>query len=143
MLKKIILVLVILTQILLFSSCGSEKIKPNILLITIDTLRRDHLSCYGYPRETSPFIDQLARNGLMFRHVITPQPQTSGGHASILTSLHPLTHGVTFNRLSLNHNVQTIAEVLKKNGYYTIGAIAVKLLSGKTTFLPGFRFFFR
>jgi arylsulfatase A-like enzyme len=125
--------------VLFFSSCGTGKnSKPNILLITIDTLRRDHLGVYGYERDTSPFIDKLAKEGVMFKNVVTPQPQTSGSHASILTSLHPLTHNLVFNGLPLDDNVQTIAEVLRKNGYYTIGVIGVKLLGKKYRFEQGF-----
>jgi len=136
--NKITLVLIILSQVLLFSSCGGEKTKPNILLITIDTLRRDHFSCYGYPRKTSPFIDQLAKKGLKFNHVITPIPTTAPSHASILTSLHPLTHHVTSNANPLSDKVQTIAEVLKQNGYYTVGAVAVPFLSSQYNFSQGF-----
>lgn len=134
--NRFLILLLLLVSI--FSSCSKEKVKPNILLITIDTLRRDHLGAYGYPRETSPFIDQLAREGLMFKHVITPIPLTAGNHSSILTSLHPLTHNVIMNGSKLNDEVQTIAEVLKKNGYYSIGAIAVGLLTGKKNFSQGF-----
>jgi arylsulfatase A-like enzyme len=106
--------------LLLFTSCSKQKAKPNILLVTIDTLRRDHPGIYGYPRETSPFIDHLAKNGVMFRHVITPIAITAASHASILTSLHPLTHLCIKNGSPLPQKVQTIAEVLRKNGYYTI-----------------------
>jgi arylsulfatase A-like enzyme len=135
--KGIVSLMVVLLIVL--PSCGSRVSKrPNILLVTIDTLRRDHLGAYGYPRETSPFIDSLAREGVMFEHVVTPQPQTSGSHASILTSLHPLSHDLIFNTLPLNDNIQTIAEVLKKNGYYTIGTVGVKLLTKKYNFSQGF-----
>jgi arylsulfatase A-like enzyme len=129
----------LLVVVLLFTSCGKgKKVKPNILLITIDTLRRDHLGVYGYPRNTSPFIDELARSGVRFKHAITPIPSTAPSHASILTSLHPLTHGVTTNAAYLTPKVQTIAEVLKNNGYYTIGAVAVKILAKKYHFSQGF-----
>ncbi|NIM13822.1 MAG: sulfatase-like hydrolase/transferase [Candidatus Aminicenantes bacterium] len=139
MFYKTIFSILLLVLVLISSSCGGGKeVKPNILLITIDTLRSDHLGVYGYPRETSPFIDHLAKNGLMFKHVITPQPMTSGSHASILTSLHPLTHNVITNGFVLNEKVQTIAEVLKNNGYYTIGTIAVGFLTGKKNFSQGF-----
>lgn len=124
--------------LLLFASCSKQKVKPNILLVTIDTLRRDHLGIYGYPRETSPFIDHLAREGIMFRHVITPIALTAGSHASILTSLHPLTHQCIKNGGPLPAKVQTIAEVLQKNGYYTIGAVGVNFLSKQNGFSQGF-----
>jgi arylsulfatase A-like enzyme len=139
MLNKPFLSTLACALILLFaSSCGGKAEKPNILLITVDTLRADHVGAYGYHRQTTPFIDKLAREGLMFKHVVTPQPQTSGSHASILTSLHPLTHGLIFNALSLHPKAQTIAQVMKKNGYYTMGAVSVKILSRKFNFHRGF-----
>jgi len=131
----------VLTTVLLFFSCEGEKVKPHILLITIDTLRRDHVGAYGYYRETSPFIDRLAREGVMFRNVITPFPLTAPSHASILTSLHPLTHNVLTNGSTLSDKVQTIAEVLKKNGYYAIGTVAVAILRKEKNFYQGFNSF--
>jgi len=136
---KTILILKILIMMLILPFCGKGKdVKPNILLITIDTLRRDHLGVYGYPRETSPFMDRLAQEGMMFKHAITPIPSTAPSHASILTSLHPLTHGSTGNAAPLTDKAQTIAEVLKQNGYYTIGTVAVEFLSTKYNFSQGF-----
>jgi arylsulfatase A-like enzyme len=136
---KTILILKILIMMLILPFCSKGKdVKPNILLITIDTLRRDHLGVYGYPRETSPFLDQLAREGMMFKHAITPIPSTAPSHASILTSLHPLTHGSTGNAAPLTDKAQTIAEVLKQNGYYTIGTVAVVFLSTRYNFSQGF-----
>lgn len=141
-LKKIlplIVIIIISIVILMVSpSCSRTKEKPNILLVTIDTLRRDHVGIYGYPRQTSPFIDELAKKGTMFKNVITPIPVTDGSHASILTSLHPLTHKVIINAAVLNENIQTISEVLKANGYYTIGTIAVNHMSRKYNFSQGF-----
>lgn len=128
----------VLLVLLSFYSCGRDNVKPNILLITIDTLRRDHLGVYGYPRETSPFMDRLAREGTMFKHVITPIPLTAPSVASILTSLHPLTHGVLGNTGPLTEKAQTIAEVLKQNGYYTIGTVGVAFLSAQYNFSQGF-----
>ena len=141
--KKIFFVLFILIVILAFvlvsfSSCSGKKVKPNILLVTIDTLKTDHVGGYGYPRQTTPFIDSLAKKGVIFRHAFTPLPLTAGSHATILTSLHPLTHGVITNGNSLDHKVQTIAEVLKENGYYTIGAVGVSFLSQRYNFQQGF-----
>jgi len=141
-LKKIlsfIMIIIISIVILMVSpSCSRTKVKPSILLVTIDTLRRDHVGIYGYPRQTSPFIDELAKKGTMFKNVITPIPVTDGSHASILSSLHPLTHKVIINGTVLNGNVQTIAEVLKANGYYTIGTIAVNHMSRRYNFSQGF-----
>lgn len=124
--------------VLLLPGCTKKQAKPNILLITIDTLRRDHLGCYGYQLDTSPFIDSLAKEGVVYKNVVTPLPLTDGSHATILTSLHPLAHQVIRNATSLKDKVETIAEVLKKNGYYTIGTIAAFHLSHKYNFNQGF-----
>jgi predicted AlkP superfamily pyrophosphatase or phosphodiesterase len=83
-------------------------------------------------------MDQLARKGMMFKHAITPIPSTAPSHASILTSLHPLTHGASGNAAPLTDKAQTIAEVLKQNGYYTIGTVSVVFLSTKYNFSQGF-----
>jgi hypothetical protein len=137
--NTVILLISIVSMLLLLPSCGDgKKVKPHILLITIDTLRRDHVGIYGYPRNTSPYLDELAREGLRFKYVITPAPLTAPSHASILTSLHPITHQLTSNGGQLSSNVQTLAKALKKNGYYTIGATAVKLLAPKYGFSRGF-----
>jgi predicted AlkP superfamily pyrophosphatase or phosphodiesterase len=135
---KILLIVTGLCLILLiFPNCKKE-VKPNILLITIDTLRRDRLGCYGYSLDTSPFIDRLAGEGVLFKNVTTPLPFTAPSHASILTSLHPLTHQVMRNASELNPRFETAPEVLKENGYYTIGAVAVKTLSSEYNFSQGF-----
>jgi len=129
---------VLLVSLICFSSCGNKIKEPHVLLITVDTLRKDHLSVFGHPRHTSPFIDKLAKEGVLFKNVVTPLPLTSGSHASILTSLHPLSHNVVFNGSRLNEKIHTIAEVFRENGYYTIGTVAVKLISRKTGFSQGF-----
>ena len=123
--------------VLVMPNC-KKAVKPNILLVTIDTLRRDRLGCYGYTMDTTPFLDGLAKEGLMYKNVITPVPYTDPSHASILTSLHPLTHQVLANSRALSNNFETIAEVLKENGYYTIGAVGAGLLAGKYNFNQGF-----
>ncbi|UCC39589.1 MAG: sulfatase-like hydrolase/transferase [Candidatus Aminicenantes bacterium] len=135
--RKILLLICICVISFVLPGCRRSK-KPHILLITIDTLRRDRLGCYGYSLNTSPFIDQLASEGVLFKHAVTPLPLTSPSHASILTSLHPLTHQVMHNSAVLNPEIETLAEALKDKSYYTIGAVAVKHLSGKYNFSQGF-----
>lgn len=130
--------ILLLILIVLLPGCGKKDVKPNILLITVDTLRKDYVGCYGFPLETTPFIDRLAKEGVRFENVVTPIPLTDGSHASILTALHPLTHQVIRNASHLDDKVETIAETLKKNGYYTIGAVAVKHLTGEYNFSQGF-----
>jgi arylsulfatase A-like enzyme len=136
--KKRLLLVLVFILILVLPGCGKKETKPNILLITVDTLRRDYLGLYGCPLNTSPFIDQLAKDGVVFKNTITPLPLTDGSHASILSSLHPLAHNLVRNSTPLDEKVETIAEVLQKNGYYTIGAVAVFHLKGAYKFSQGF-----
>src|SRR5437879_1892807 len=81
----------------LFVTAAPDVGRPSIVLISIDTLRADHLSSYGYARKTSPAIDAIAASGLLFEDVLVPQPQTSPSHASMLTGVRPWKHGVMTN----------------------------------------------
>jgi len=101
------------------SSPGAPPPLVNILLITIDTLRPDHLSAYGYTRPTSPRIDQLAREGTLFSQAISQEPQTGPSHVSIFTSQYPNTHGVLINGDRFEGAAVTLAELLQARGYLT------------------------
>src|ERR1700675_635668 len=68
---------------------------PDVYLVTIDTLRADHVHCYGYTDIQTPALDDLARHGIRFAQAFTPSPITNTSHASILTGLLPSAHGVT------------------------------------------------
>lgn len=88
--------------------------KPNVIIITIDALRPDHLSCYGYNRKTSPNIDQLAAYSFLFTQAIAQGPGTGYGTPSILSSKYSIQHkGV------LESNIESIGLILRKNGYKT------------------------
>jgi len=104
-------------------SAGCARDTPlaeNVLLISIDTLRPDHLGCYGYGRETSPNLDALCREAVVFDQAISHAPSTLPSHASMLTALLPDHHGASFaNRRPLPREVVTLAEVLKDEGYRT------------------------
>jgi arylsulfatase A-like enzyme len=96
--------------------------KPNVLLISIDTLRADHVSCYGYERPTTPSLDALAADGTRFAHAYSPAGWTPPAHASMLTGLFPTQHGaVDENRL--HDEVPTVAEILAGAGYRTCGVV--------------------
>src|SRR5262249_37055635 len=69
--------------------------RPDIFLVTIDTLRADHVHCYGYQHIQTPALDRLAKEGIRFDQAFTPSPITNSSHISILTGLLPTTHGVT------------------------------------------------
>ena len=119
--------------------------KPNILLISIDTLRADHLGCYGYGRPTSPNIDALAKKGVLFENAFSPASWTLPGHMSIFTSLYPSFHKLEARRgrLRLDSSEKTIAELLKGVGYRTASFVTSPYLGAKWGFDQGFDLYFR
>lgn len=90
---------------------------PNVLVIVVDTLRADHLSAYGYHRETSPFIDSLAQEGVRFQNAISPSSWTQPSHASLLTGRYTYEHQAEL--APLDGKYPTIGEVLQTQGYRT------------------------
>jgi arylsulfatase A-like enzyme len=78
--------------------CSREARPPNLLLITLDTTRRDHCSVYGYERETTPNLERVAAEGVRFALAYAPSSTTGPSHAPFFTSLSPSTHRVTRNR---------------------------------------------
>ncbi|MDX1999309.1 MAG: sulfatase [Thermoanaerobaculia bacterium] len=99
---------------------GCSPTHPSVVLISVDTLRADHLGAYGYGPPTSPRFDALAREGVLFETAVAAAPSTLPSHASIFTSLSPHRHGASFAaRRPLADSVLTLAEVLKASGYRT------------------------
>jgi len=114
----------LLAALLAASSCGAPEpaappARPNLLLLSIDTLRADHLGCYGYSRDTSPVIDRLAAQSLRFADAHAPTPWTLPSHAALLTGRHPLELGILDKSGALPDGVQTVAEPLRASGYQT------------------------
>jgi choline-sulfatase len=126
-------------------SCWAEDIsKPDVFLITIDTLRADHVHCYGYDVLETPAIDSLAHDGIRFSRAFTPSPVTNSSHASIFTGLLPSTHRVTDFGVPLSPLYPTIAEFLQKDDYRTAAFIGAVILDSKTLALGfdhGFEFY--
>jgi len=113
--------------------------KPNILLILLDSLRADRLSCYGYHRNTSPHIDRVAENSLLFENAIVSAPWTLPSHASLFTGRYPIEHGATEENLHLASHHHTLAELLQKMGYQTIAHSRDNgWLSTSTNLMKGF-----
>lgn len=113
---------------LLASACGSDAPShPNVLVISVDSLRMDHVSAYGYkptyaPHErTMPTVDRLAREGALFTNAITTTSWTLPSHMALFTGLNDRLHGVVDNAKSLDPALQTLAEALQANGYRTGG----------------------
>ena len=107
---------------LLVASCSSEERRPNVLLISIDTLRPDHLGSYGYERNTSPRIDQLAREGVLFENHISSSSWTLPAHAALFTGMADSVHGcVSATETSLAPGFDTLAERFQSAGWATGG----------------------
>ncbi len=110
----------------LLGSCGGADQqalagRPNILLISIDSLRADHLGAYGYPRATSPAIDALAAEGVRFEHVMSSSSWTLPSHATLFTGLPMAAHGCSSKHPRLTPAARTLAEQLGDAGYRTAG----------------------
>jgi arylsulfatase A-like enzyme len=113
--------------------------RPNIVLVLLDSLRPDKLGCYGFREKTSPEIDELARNGVRFRSVLAQCSWTRPSVGSILTSRYPRTLGLyTKGDEILPDRVETLAEVLQRNGYFTLGITANPNLNSVYNFNQGF-----
>lgn len=90
---------------------------PSVLLVSVDTLRADRLSSYGYSRKTSPHIDELLRSGVRFTQARTVEPLTAPALASMLTSLSPQEHGSTRNGMRVRPDLLTLSKILRHQGY--------------------------
>ena len=134
----------------LFINC-SNKIKDiNVILISIDTLRPDHLSCYGYKRNTTPFLDKIANEGILFKKVISSSSWTAPAMASLFTSLNSSKHGVVhgtvkkddvYNQEVLQDSLVRIPTILKEHGFFTMGFANNFHLSKKLGFAKDFDVF--
>lgn len=122
-------------------ACGAEpaaKLAPNVLIITVDTLRADYLGVYGDERTRTPRIDRLARGGVVFENAVAPMPLTRPSHFSLMTSRHPREHGVLNNRIDLPDSALTVAEIFSSHGYQTGAFVSVVLLDDESGIGQGF-----
>ena len=98
--------------------------KPNLLVITIDTLRADHLGCYGYKKHTSPAIDALAKESVLFEHAYSSVPLTLPSHATMFSGQYPEKHGLRDNGHFVWKGGPLVAELLRQNGYKTAAFVS-------------------
>ena len=112
--------------------------RPNILVIVIDTLRSDHLGCYGYTRPTSPNIDRLASEGVLFEQCYSVASWTYPSFISMFTGLLPAAHGCVMATEMLPETIPTFPEQLKKRGYFCGAVVSNPILNGKLGFARGF-----
>ena len=110
----------------------------NIIIITIDTLRADHLSTYGYEYQTSPNIDAFAEESLLFEFAYCPVPKTSASYASFMTGLHPFVHKTKPIMDALDQRHITLAEILKMKGYQNFAVVDNTNLAKEYNFDQGF-----
>ena len=120
------------------SGCNSRgrKRRPNIFFITVDTLRADHLSCYGYPKSTSPHIDSFAQQATLFKHCFSHASNTWSSLASMLSGFLP--HEVKIFAYMLPLEVKTLPEILLQQGYKTIGVVSNYILRKNQGYEQGF-----
>lgn len=121
--------LLLAVLLMLSAGCGGGRETPsdlvascpecNVLLISLDTLRADHLGAYGYRRDTSPHMDGIAKQGILFRNTFTQAPWTLPSHFSIFTGLYPSRHQVVYNRSTVGPELQTLVELFYEHGYST------------------------
>ncbi len=112
----------------------------NVLLITLDTTRADHLGCYGDRDALTPALDALAARGTVFEQAFTSCPQTLAAHATILTGLQPPEHGLRINgKQRLAAGIPTLAEMLAARGYRTAAFVAAFVLNSKFGLDRGFQ----
>ena len=112
--------------------------KPNILLISIDSLRADHVGCYGYARATTPNIDKLAGEGTRFARALAAAPWTLPSHLTMLTGHEPDVLGVSLGEYGLADHARTIANVLTERGYRTNAVVCAPYLKRSFGFDHGF-----
>lgn len=116
---------------------------PNVLLIVLDAVRADHLSCYGYSRKTTPYIDRFAQNSVMFKEAIAPSCWTLPCLASLFTGLFASEHGVLHPDHEIRSDCVTLAEVLRKHDYKTIGITNNDYVMLNESFKRGFEIFLK
>ena len=134
-----------LSPCLWLSGCGKrggrKKERCNIVLISIDTLRRDHCSAYGYARDTTPTLNRFARQATSFDLAYAPTSTTGPTHASLFTGLYPIAHHVVRNGLQLSTKHETLAEVFKAQGYQTAAIVSSFVLDSKFGYAQGFAYY--
>ena len=130
-----------LLALVLLTACGSEGPPPNVILVSIDTLRADHVGLYGYARDTTPFLDDFAKTAMVFEHAFSVCPWTLVAHMTMLTGLFPAQHGVVADQLALSQEIPLLPERLASAGYQTLGLYYTSWIHERYGFARGFDVF--
>ena len=115
-----------------------EKNSLKIILISVDTLRADHLGCYGYYRDTSPNVDSLASDSALFLNTYASSPWTLPSHVSLLTSLYGIHHQVYYDKEKMDPTMLTLADLLRKNHFFCSAFTGGGFVSASYGFSKGF-----
>ena len=136
--KIIFIALLILTGLTIaFTISYKKKTDYNILLISIDALRADHLGCYGYSRNTSPHIDAFAQNNMLFKNFFTVVPKTGPAMTTFFTGKYIQNHGVVSNPLRRDPFIKTLPQLLPKS-YMKAGFVTNLTLNAARGYADGF-----
>ena len=117
---------------------SDDDARPNLLLVSLDTLRADRLGSQGYPRSTSPALDRFAASNLQFANAYSHAASTGPSHMSLFTSLYPTMHGVTQQYSSLTESAETMAELMAAAGYHNEALTNGGYIRGELGFAQGF-----
>jgi arylsulfatase A-like enzyme len=124
--------------LLLHLGCGSRHPPPGVLLISIDTIRADHMSVYGYARPSTPNLEAFAADAVVFDNAYAASSTTGPSHATLFTGIYAPRHGVNANAVVLAERHHTLAEVLRDEGYQTAAVIGSFVLDARFGFAQGY-----
>lgn len=121
---KLTIAMVMILLVVTGMNLEAKTRRANIIVISVDTLRADHLGCYGYPVNTSPVIDALSKDGVLFANCYTLTPLTAPSFSTMLTGLPPHKHGAKRNGLAIYSKIKTLPHFLKRCGYRTAAVVS-------------------
>src|SRR5215467_5640016 len=141
--RRLIFLLVSGLLVSVLAAANMPAKSPNVVVITIDTLRPDHLGCYGYKQIHTPNIDALAADGIRFERAYTSVPVTLPSHTTIFTGTYPIYSGMhDFAANTLSPTQPTLASLLKDHGYVTGAVVASAVLDSRFGLNRGFDYYY-
>src|SRR6266480_3572806 len=140
--RRLLIFLAAVSSFASAASANAPKPRPNVILITIDTVRADHVGCYGAKNVQTPTLDSLARDGIVFERAISQVPLTWPSHTVILTGTYPFQNGVQdFTGTPLDPRFRSVAQAFKDHGYRTGAVVSAFVLDRSWGLARGFDFY--